>query len=127
MLKPLKKIKQCDFDLKCVANEICFDMVKDTESSDIIEKFELTIENVRKQLSRLEKKDKSRKFRHHPEILEETFLSYSQFSLADPPSSQEENASSQKDMFSSQELLESSGPNCTFDTTTGCEQQETYQ
>ena len=102
----LEKIRQFDSDLQDVANEMCSEMVQDPNSSEIVEKLVRTVEAVRKCLAKLQKQDKQRKFRHKPEELENTFLNYSQYSFANQSLSQGR-ASSQEDMFSSQDLMDS--------------------
>ncbi len=72
-------------NLQKAAEDLCSVLLPikdfDDETSAEVEKLEDVVNSVRKNLNTIHSKNKQRKFRHHPEKLDETFFSASQSSL----------------------------------------------
>ena len=84
----LELLKERGNDLEKVAEEICeelvpFDVNDDEERlvGDRLERMAKATANLEKKIMHLKKANKERKFRHHPEKLEETVVSCSQSSI----------------------------------------------
>ena len=84
----LELLKERGNDLEKVAEEICeelvpFDVNDDEERlvRDRLERMARAAANLEKKIRHLQKCNKERKFRHHPEKLEETVVSCSQSSI----------------------------------------------
>lgn len=73
-------VLQNDKNLTKAADELCASFTPNVQTPKAIEKISVTIENVRAKLGRLQRDMKARKFRHNPGLLDETFLSASQYS-----------------------------------------------
>ena len=84
----LKLLKERGNDLEKVVGEICeelvpFDVNDDEERlvRDRLERMAKAATTLEKKIRHLQKANKDRKFRHHPEKLEETVVSCSQSSI----------------------------------------------
>ena len=92
----IDKLAECENDVKRAVNEIVADIspfditdINVDDFEDKVEKLDQVSKNLATKMYKLKKAVQARKFRNHPELLEEKFFSSSQYSVLDSEDSQD--------------------------------------